>query len=75
MFSNLPVMLQDQDFQARHRDMLAAARGEGLVIEIYQHDPEITKYIPQDYDAKDEPAFSTFEHLCISPIQPPSSQD
>lgn len=26
MFSNLPTMLQDQDFRARHADILAAAR-------------------------------------------------
>lgn len=32
MFSNLPTMLQQQDFQTRHADMLAAAR-EGMTVD------------------------------------------
>jgi hypothetical protein len=28
MISNIPTFTQDQDFQARHADMLAAARGK-----------------------------------------------
>jgi hypothetical protein len=37
MFSNLPTRLQDQDFHARHRDMLAAAQCEPLTKEQIEH--------------------------------------
>lgn len=37
MFSNLPTMLQQQDFQASNRDMLEAARGGKMLSDAPKH--------------------------------------
>lgn len=65
MFSNLPTMLQQQDFQTANRDMLVAARGgealsaeaiatarmrNTIVVKVQRHDHEAAKYLPRKDD-------------------------
>lgn len=90
MFSNLPTMLQQQDFDASHRDMVEAARG-GVTVDL--NAPVLTVVIQRhvnieyrmpviDRDMSFGDRKKWFEEArrrltCSpeSPIPPPSSRD